>query len=153
MLINRTKLCTVIGVYYKEKIIDIISGGLAKVQQHELVIIAGDMNCRIDVHNRKAETVLQFLEEEGLTLINKAPEKTYVCHSGSSTIDLVLKYMKSVRKVTQEMLKIAARKHMPVATTFTLQKESPTCPWNPKISRKLDTQRTEQSHTRIKEAE
>ncbi|KAJ4452220.1 hypothetical protein ANN_03738 [Periplaneta americana] len=42
---------------------------------------------------------------------------------------------------------------MPVATTFTLQKGSPTYPRNPKISRKLDTQRIEQSHTQIKEAE
>ncbi|KAJ4444760.1 hypothetical protein ANN_06557 [Periplaneta americana] len=138
MLIIRTRLCTIIGVYlhpnYKEEeIIDIISGGLAQSQQQELVIIAGDMNCRIDVRDHKAETVLQFLEEEGLTLINKASEKTYKGDTRSA--------------------QNSSKKTHACRNDIYTSKGKPNCPRNPKISRKLDTQMIEQSHTQIKEAE
>ena len=59
------------------------------ISRNATVILAGDLNCRIDIRQPKAEQVIRFIEGEGLTLANKAEEKTYVCHNGSSTIDLV----------------------------------------------------------------
>ena len=157
MLVISTKLCTIIAVYFQpeykeEDIIDIISTGLEKTQQHELVIIAGDMNCRIDVNNRKAETVLQFLEGEGLSLINKRSEKTYVCYNGSSTIDLVLSNMRKVESFSQTVLSRVTRKHLPVATTFILKQKCIIHHRATGLSRTLNTQIIRQASSHVTEA-
>lgn len=90
----QTALCTIIAAYFQpeykeEEIIGEITAVMTLISRKETVILAGDLNCRIDIRQPKAEQVIRFIEGEGLTLANKAEEKTYVCHNGSSTIDLV----------------------------------------------------------------
>ncbi|PSN30946.1 hypothetical protein C0J52_27057, partial [Blattella germanica] len=100
-LFSKKPPCLRADIYqYASKYMGLISTALSKAQHDELVIIMGDLNCRIDVINQKAEAVLHFLESEGLSLINKSNDKTYISHNRSSTIDLVLTNMKNVKKST-----------------------------------------------------
>jgi hypothetical protein len=53
------------------------------------MILCGYFNCPIDKETRKTKEVLSFLQEEGLKLISDKDSRTYICHNGMSTIDLV----------------------------------------------------------------
>ena len=72
-----------------EDIIEKISTALSKLRKDTNIIIAGDLNCRIDKPNQKTEIVIETLMEEGYSLINQKDEKTYFGHNGPSTIDMV----------------------------------------------------------------
>ncbi|PSN35891.1 hypothetical protein C0J52_18978 [Blattella germanica] len=139
---RKTTILAKRGVYFKpEYIIDSLSTALSKAQLDELVIIMGDQNCRIDVNNQKAEAVLHFLESEGLSLINKSNDKTYMGHNGSNTIDLVLTKMKNR----------VERRHLPVATTLVIERHKAK-PQNHKLSRHLNMQAIEQTFSHVTEA-
>ena len=122
LLLVKTKLCPLISVYfqpeYKEgNIIDEISAALNIVQKSEPLILAGDLNCRIDQPDHKSITVIGFLQEEGLSLLNNKEEKTYIAHNGTSTIDLVF-VNSAITPVYQEVLNVVARKHLPIKTNL-----------------------------------
>ncbi|KAJ4427011.1 hypothetical protein ANN_26810 [Periplaneta americana] len=124
VLAIRTKTCCIIGVYFQpelrqDHIIDELSNALLKVTRKELLILAGDLNCRIDRPDLKTTTIISFLESEGLTLINNKGTKTYIGPNGSSTIDLVFRNLKGATLDCQRVLEnIITRKHLPVATNF-----------------------------------
>lgn len=99
VLAIKTKLNTVIGAYLhpeslKEEIIE-LREGVKKIDRRESVILASDLNCRIDMRARKGSIVLNYIWEEGLRLINDANLKTHVCQNGTSDIDLVSRSYKA----------------------------------------------------------
>jgi hypothetical protein len=57
--------------YTAENIIDQLSEGLCKIDTHDSVIVAGDMNCRIDRDYTKRINAINVLQQEGFTLKNK----------------------------------------------------------------------------------
>ncbi|KAJ4448805.1 hypothetical protein ANN_00196 [Periplaneta americana] len=107
-----------------EDAIEIITKAIFRVTENETIIIAGDLNCRLDKPNRKSKLVLEVLNEEGFKLVNKEDLKTYYCHNGSSAIDLVLYRGKGITLKGQKGMWSSAaapiRKHIPIETTFTL---------------------------------
>lgn len=120
-LLVKTKLCTALAVYFQpeykaEEILVEITQVLSKTNERDTVIIMGDMNCRIDTSTQKAETVINYLQKEGLTLINDRKERTYLGPNGASTIDLVFSNSdKTHQEIRRDM---PVRKHIPVCTNI-----------------------------------
>ena len=93
ILVVETKLGTIIGTYFQpeykeEDIIDELASALQMISCTNTVILAGDLNCKIDINQPKSKAVVRYLET-GLTLINNHLERTYIGVNGCSTIDLV----------------------------------------------------------------
>ena len=65
-----------------------ISDALHYSETRDRVIIAGDFNARLDQGTR-GEELLELLYHSGYTSLNCPNTPTYICHNGSSTIDLV----------------------------------------------------------------
>lgn len=153
----KTRLCTLVGAYFQpeysqEDIINSIGEAMEGIKEEELVVITGDLNCRVDKYNAKSEAVLNYLQEIGMTMVNNRKEKTYVGHNGSSTIDLLLTNMKNVKKVTQEIRKRAARKHLPVETTMEMSKKHHIRSELEIKSREIDVTELERNNGAITEA-
>lgn len=93
-LILQTERMNFIGLYIEpltpiEDVIEIVMTAIAKATPRSNIIIAGDLNCRIDTSNHKSRELLQMMIEEGYTLVNEQHNRTYFAHNGSSTIDLI----------------------------------------------------------------
>ena len=58
------------------------------VNSTQSIVVAGDFNCRLDTENGRGEDLCQNLETLGLTCVNDHTSPTYICHNGSSVIDL-----------------------------------------------------------------
>ncbi|KAJ4441179.1 hypothetical protein ANN_11030 [Periplaneta americana] len=116
-----------------------LSQAINKINKEETVILAGDLNCRIDITQDKAASVISYLENEGLSLINDKQEKTYICHNGSSTIDLIFSNMKRLHLTGREALNnVVIRKHLPTIAHFIMDTTQNTAPsTSMKYSRKL----------------
>ena len=123
ILLVQTKVAKIICVYFQpeisaEQIIDIINDALEYVDKDDAVILTGDLNCRVDKANQKSNLVINFLQAEGLDLINEPEEITYIAHNGSSTIDLCF-INNNIEAITQKTLTTGVaplRKHLPVLT-------------------------------------
>ncbi|PSN58416.1 hypothetical protein C0J52_02795 [Blattella germanica] len=153
----KTRLCTVVGAYFQpefsqDDIINSIGEALEGVGEEELVIITGDMNCRVDKYNAKSESVMNYMQEIGMTLVNNRHEKTYIGHNGSSTIDLLLTNMKNVNKVTQEVKRRITRKHLPVETIIVMNARHHIEREKDVKSREIDITELERSNKAITEA-
>ena len=115
-------------------------------QDDNRIILAGDLNCRIDKPNVKTELILETMAEEGFILINKPDLKTYIAPNGTSTIDLVFCKGENTKTTNQEGLWSSAitplRKHIPIVTTIEIHqsRSMPTTTTTHKSSRKLDTE-------------
>lgn len=155
----QTKLFTVIASYYQpgfqiENIIEELNEALAKAEDNP-ILLAGDYNCRTDKRSHKTELLLEYLQEEGFELINNPKHPTYICHNGSSTIDLVFlnSRMKAMTNSMQStIIQLPYRKHLPVLTTIetkTITKPNPKQPQG-KIGRQLDLSKVENSKTEIR---
>ena len=101
-----TEALTTIAVYIRpqattEEVMETIMTATDATKEMENVIIAGDINCRIDRTNNKTETVMEAMREEGFRLANKADLVTYVAHNGTSAIDLLLYRGKRTRMINQ----------------------------------------------------
>lgn len=82
-LVVKTKIGIFICAYYRPDCspIDVVDGlqqAITVVPNKERVILAGDLNCPIDKTNRKADIVLSYIKEEGLTLVNDNKVQTYI---------------------------------------------------------------------------
>lgn len=126
-VILKTERVAIIGLYISpaqgiDDAIEQIIKAISWVKNEENVILAGDLNCRIDKPNHKTELVLELLQEEGFTLINNAKDVTYIAPNGTSTIDLVWYRGHSIKVCKQQIMYSIAdapmRKHLPVATNF-----------------------------------
>lgn len=88
---------SVIACYLKPNIrastvTDELLSTLKYVGNFKNLIFAGDFNCRLDKMDKKTEALLDFMEENDLTLVNNFPySSTYVCSNGSSVIDLIFR--------------------------------------------------------------
>ncbi|KAJ4432874.1 hypothetical protein ANN_21513 [Periplaneta americana] len=90
----KTNCITIIGGYFQpefsaQEIIEALNESIANTSTEEAVVIAGDFNCRTDIHNIKAAQTIAYLEQEGFKLINDPKEPTYISYNGASTIDLI----------------------------------------------------------------
>jgi calcineurin-like phosphoesterase family protein len=100
--------CVLICAYFRPdstsaEIIDTINHCLNVMAKEDAVILAGDLNCHTDVEMKKTTEVMSYLEGEGLTLINNKKLKTYICHNGTITINLVFINSK-FKPVKQEVI-------------------------------------------------
>jgi hypothetical protein len=77
------------------------------------------MNCRIDTERHKSKVVVDYIENERLTLINKKDVKTYISDKGCSTIDLVFSNGNSARQTV--LRNIIAREYLHVDTVVVIQ--------------------------------
>jgi hypothetical protein len=84
----------IIGIYIRplcsaDEVVEAIMFALELTDPEIPNLLAGDVNCRMDRPNSKSQALMEPMEEEGFTLNNAAQTKTYISHSGSSTIDLI----------------------------------------------------------------
>ena len=116
ILVIQTKLCNIIAAYFQpdydeEELLDEVTAALNLIPRTDTVVMAGDLNCRIDKNHPKAVRVVEAIQKEGLSLINDEEEKTYIGPNGCSTIDLVFS---NAKRANQKVLtNIVARKHLP----------------------------------------
>ena len=104
-----------------ETLVGAILQALQHMSSGTPVILAGDFNCRRDKPDRKAIAVFDMLEEEGFKLVNKESIPTYICHNGSSVIDLVFYRGKEINITHQKHIWTPIRKHVPIQTCFTIE--------------------------------
>ena len=76
VLVVKTDLCTIIALYIRpqaetEEVIETVMTAISKTEEYEKIILAGDINCRIDKENIKTEVVIAALREEGYRLANQ----------------------------------------------------------------------------------
>jgi hypothetical protein len=90
----------------------------------ETAVMAGDFNCRIDLHNHRGRMLITIMEKEGFILVNKPSDKTYFAPNGSSTVVLVFDRGSQIkiRHYLSESL-ATLRKHCPVITRITITAE------------------------------
>ena len=123
----RTRLCTIICAYFQpeltaEDIIEELDEAMSKTSRSDQILLAGDLNCRIDIPSKKTNLVIEYLEEEGFHMINTSSENTYVGPNGTSTIDLVF-INDGIKEISQSVLSnITVRKHLPVETILETKK-------------------------------
>ncbi|KAJ4451785.1 hypothetical protein ANN_03257 [Periplaneta americana] len=133
-------MCGYFQPYLKEEeIIDEIEEAIVKVPRYEPLLIAGDLNCRLDTPLAKTENVLSYINSEGLSVVNNKTEKTYYSPNGSSTIDLVF-VNEGTKVISHKVItNVAVRKHLPVETILQLGNTFGTTETSrAKIPRKLD---------------
>lgn len=111
-----------------EDIIATIMTALTKITPGCNTIIAGDMNCRMDVNDNRSRELLQLMAEEGFTLINNKNDKTYLAHNGSSTIDLIFYKGSEINlishKVGYSIKEAHLKKHIPVTASFSIKQQA-----------------------------
>ena len=126
-LLVKTTHCSILAAYFQPyltevDIIDELNLVISKLPKTEPLILAGGFNCRVDSPISKAIKVLDYLEGEGLMIINRKKTKTYIGHNGSSTIDLIF-INDGLKQVSQNVLtSITARKHLPVQTMLRIKR-------------------------------
>ncbi|KAJ4426395.1 hypothetical protein ANN_27209 [Periplaneta americana] len=80
----------------------------------------------LDKPNNRTSLMMEFLQEEGFTLVNKKDNITYMAPNGASTIDLVFYRGKNIKVCGQEILyhsnESPLRKHLPVVTVFQISR-------------------------------
>ncbi|PSN55010.1 hypothetical protein C0J52_02335 [Blattella germanica] len=163
LLIAKTNTVTIIGTYIPpntevEDIMETLINSLQKIKFNENVILAGDMNCRLDKPDSKCKTILAFLEEENFKLVNDPEQKTYFAHNGSSTIDLIF-HKGAIKVQKQEGVFTSSttplRKHIPILTNILIQSQKKHKIENrkPTIARKLNISEINKEKGRVTEAE
>lgn len=122
---------TIIGIYIRpntetEDIMELLTFSFQKITNpKESIILAGDMNCRIDKSDMKCKAILAFLKEENFKITNDPKCKTYFAHNGSSTIHLVFHKGDNIETLEQKGLWTSQitplRKHIPIQTKFSIK--------------------------------
>ncbi|PSN42778.1 hypothetical protein C0J52_18131 [Blattella germanica] len=140
-----------------EEAVEIIMNATVRVRGEENVIIAGDLNCQLDIPSSKTEIVLDALRDESFILINKKDLLMYIAPYGASAIDVVLVRGKGIRVKKQKGLWSSTispiRKHIPIVTDLILYTQS-THKKEEKItiSRKLNVEKIRESRDELEEA-
>lgn len=88
----RVRGITIIGFYFPpdcpiDDVIDESSTAIGGADTGSIIVL-GDFNCRIDNGSERGQLLVSAMEGLGLTLHTCPDSPTYVCHNGSSTIDL-----------------------------------------------------------------
>ena len=87
------------------------------VETEQNVIIAGDLNCRLDKPDYKTIAVVEMMQGIGFNLINKQDLKTYLAPNGSSAVDIVLIRGKDLKLENQEALSTSQCTSPPLENT------------------------------------
>jgi len=86
-------------------------------------LLAGDFNVRLDTKTQRIRTLNEQFEQMGFILESKKEMKTYICHNGSSTIDLV--YTRQIMNTAVTYAELALlngiRKHQPIQAIVHIQ--------------------------------
>ncbi|XP_018495048.1 uncharacterized protein LOC108864261 [Galendromus occidentalis] len=75
------------------------------------VILYGDFNCRIDVEDSRARSLIEAFLLLNLHLLNKSQDTTYIAHNGRSTIDLIFVTADLVPFTKMKIMPTVDRKH------------------------------------------
>ena len=91
-ILMETKTCTIIAAYFQPNkmainIMDKISQMIIQSNQNKPIIIAGDVNCRLDIQTYKSKIIMEKLQEDGFALLNNPMVPRYLSHNRKSTID------------------------------------------------------------------
>ena len=133
LLVIKVKGLFIICAYFQpestaQDIIESLLDVMTHIDHQKAVVLAGDFNCRVDKDDMKSKTVIQFLEEEGLVLINNRNSPTYICHNGSSTIDLIFINSQSIAqdiKIPAAKELAPLRKHLPILASIRINTHRP----------------------------
>ena len=133
LVILKTPKLTIIGIYISpanktDDATEQVAKAIAHTRNDENVILAGDLNCRIDKQNSKTDLIMEQLQAEGYCLINKKEKVTYIAPNGTSTIDLIFVRGKDILPTEHHVAgchKTATlRKHLPVYMNFQMKRSS-----------------------------
>ena len=84
------------------------------------VILVGDLNARLDKGNRGADLIEAF-EPQSLVCLNNIEVPTYVCHNGSSVIDLLFVSFSASTDMSLGVLSSPITKHCQLVFTFKMK--------------------------------
>jgi hypothetical protein len=146
----RTRLCDLIACYFPPDFdaIDVathLTEAIEATGSSKSCFIIGDMNCRIDQTQwpKKSQDLLDICHSYGFELANDLSALTYLCHNGSSLIDLLFYRPGSFNCDAVGYAKAllpSIRKHQPMLGEFSSLEQ----PWAAKtapatvFSRRLD---------------
>lgn len=125
-LILNFNTSTVVGTYLNpnlkhDAVLDELMSTTKHIINPQNLIFAGDFNCRLDKDNSKAEALMDFMEENNMTLVNKYPYKsTYICKTGTSVVDLIFSGEK-IKGSDFKILDVHNRKHRILSCKFKFQ--------------------------------
>lgn len=149
-LICETDYLVIIAAYFKPNmtaidIMDELGQTYIQYKQDKPIIIAGDLNCRLDSPNYKTKLVLEKLEEEGFTLLNNPKIPTYISHNGKSAIDIALTKGAITGNITTvwNANHSALRKHIPLEINIQSKWEKTQDKVPQQLSRKIDIGKVE----------
>ncbi|KAJ4426125.1 hypothetical protein ANN_26934 [Periplaneta americana] len=157
LLMIKTNCITIIGGYFQpefsaQEIIEAMNESIANTSTEEAVLIAGDFNCRTDIHNIKAAQTIAYLEQEGFKLINDPKEPTYISYNGASTIDLIFLNPRVTKISVQALTKSATtplRKHIPILANLEISHKKEELCNSKKTTRHVDTTSLEEATEQI----
>ncbi|CAB3388479.1 Hypothetical predicted protein [Cloeon dipterum] len=103
---------------------DELSEAVSTANNVESLIVAGDMNCRVDRKCEKGDSILEFAFLNCITLANSFPfESTYCSSRGQSVIDLIF-YGPKIYKKQFSVRDSFLRKHNFVCFSFEIQSDA-----------------------------
>ncbi|MGL4389034.1 MAG: reverse transcriptase family protein, partial [Brevinema sp.] len=107
---------------------EIVLEAFAQASCNTPTILAGDFNCRMDdIRNEKGLSLINVMSELNYILCNDPMAKTYICHNGSSTIDLLFvdpsKFI-LISKFFPKYGGIHLRKHQPLIFNLQFQQSN-----------------------------
>ena len=114
-------------------------------------VVVGDFNCKMN--SQKGEMLVEFLDNIGFSLANDTDTPTYICHNGTSVIDLI--FHREVIVTSFQQLHCQYRKHRPLRLEISNQyiESGGVADPRPKFKRKLDLAKAETAlkclHSRI----
>jgi Reverse transcriptase (RNA-dependent DNA polymerase)/Endonuclease-reverse transcriptase len=97
---------------------EIVLEAFCQAQGNTPIVLTGDFNCRMDVsNNEKGISLIEVMSDLNCILCNDPMAKTYICHNGSSTIDLLFIDPSKFILISHHFPKFAGahlRKHQPI---------------------------------------
>ncbi|KAJ4445021.1 hypothetical protein ANN_06820 [Periplaneta americana] len=136
-ILTEIKTCT---AYFQPNktainIMDEIGQMITQSNQNKPIIIAGDLNCRLDIQTHKSKIIIEKLQEGGLTLLSDPMEPAYFSHNGKSTIDIALIRGTIRGSITPSWTTSHApiRKHIPIEINIKVE-------WS--VTRRKETEKT-----------
>lgn len=160
LLLVQLRALTVACAYYQpdhsiQYIIDDLGQAFKIIGKQHSIIVAGDFNCRMDKPTIKSNMLIDFMKEEGLTLMNNYEEPTYICHNGRSTIDLIFSSANVGKKDIKILTNTALspfRKHQPVVASVATNRRKPEEPSQRHIiERRLNEEALRESNVKLEE--
>lgn len=159
-ILTEIKTCTIIAAYFQPNktainIMDEIGQMITQSNQNKPIIIAGDLNCRLDIQTHKSKIIIEKLQEDGFTLLNDPMEPTYFSHNGKSTIDIALIRGTIRGSITPSWTASHApiRKHIPMEINIKVEWSGTRRKETENLSRVINVRQVEEQANTIREIE